>query len=70
MQTVLVSSGATDVIGKMEDMRKWLDARRYEPSLFKYDVVDQKALVTVKFRFHSEATDFAKEFRGSLIPAA
>jgi hypothetical protein len=70
MHIVLVTTRAVDVAPRMEEMRKRLDARHYEPSLFKYHVVDNDALVTVKFSVHGEAADFAMEFRGSVLPAA
>ena len=70
MQMVLVTSDEIYVWRKMQEMRKWLDSHRFEPSRFAYRVEGERALVEVTFTADREAAVFANAFKGTVTSAA
>ena len=59
--------GDSDLVGQMIRMREWLDSRRFEPAVFRYDHVDSSVIIRVDFAAADEAAAFAREFRGKLL---
>jgi hypothetical protein len=59
--------GDSDLVGQMTRMREWLDSRRFEPAVFRYDHVDSSVVIRVDFAAADEAAAFAREFRGTLL---
>jgi len=51
---------------QMTRMREWLDRRRFEPAVFRYEHVDSSVIIHVEFSVEEEAAAFAREFRGTL----
>ncbi len=56
-----------DFATEMTRMRTWLDSRRFEPAVFRYDHVDGAVIVRVDFSVAEEAAAFAEEFGGALL---
>jgi hypothetical protein len=52
---------------EMTRMRTWLDSRRFEPAVFRYDHVQGAVVIRVDFTVAEEAAAFAKEFGGKLL---
>jgi hypothetical protein len=50
----------------LQDMRLWLDERRFEPSTFTYHDLNSGMRIEVSFKFGEEAEAFARRFGGSL----
>jgi hypothetical protein len=48
----------------MTAMREWLDANRYEPTMYKYDHNEDTVVVTVDFTAEMAAEAFATRFDG------
>jgi len=59
--------GDSDLVGQMIRMREWLDSRRFEPAVFRYNHVDSSVVIRVDFAEEQEAAAFAREFRGTLL---
>ena len=59
--------GDSDLVGQMIRMREWLDSRRFEPAVFRYDHVDSSVIIRVDFSEEQEAAAFAREFGGTLL---
>jgi len=59
--------GDSDLVGQMTRMREWLDSRRVEPAVFRYDHVDSSVIIRVDFAAADQAAAFAREFRGTLL---
>jgi len=59
--------GDSDLVGQMMRMREWLDSRRFEPAVFRYDHVDSSVIIRVDFSEEQEAAAFAREFGGKLL---
>ena len=59
--------GDSDLVGQMIRMREWLDSRRFEPAVFRYDHVDSSVIIRVDFAVEDEAAAFAREFGGKLL---
>jgi hypothetical protein len=57
----------TDLTGRMNGMRMWLDRQRFEPSSFRYSPNDTGQSIRVSFKSQTEAVAFAAEFGGSLL---
>jgi len=51
---------------QMTRMREWLDSRRFEPAVFRYEHIDSSVIIHVEFSVEEEAAAFAREFRGIL----
>ncbi len=66
MPTVEVRIAPGDVAARMDDMRRWLDARGI-PGKFTSTGSANEAVVLVEFASGSHAEEFAKEFSGSLV---
>ena len=56
-----------DFADEMTRMRTWLDSRRFEPAVFRYDHVDGAVVIRVDFTVEEEAAAFAREFGGKLL---
>ena len=63
-----VQVGDGELVAQMTRMREWLDSRRFEPAVFRYDHVDSAVIIRVDFAVEQEAVAFAREFRGKLVP--
>ncbi len=70
MDMVIVRMAEIDVPNRMQDMRIWLDAHRYEPSMFKLQTSEPDRVVEINFRVRGEAEAFAARFSGRLSPAS
>jgi hypothetical protein len=57
---------ADDFGAVLKEMRRWLDAHRFEPSTFTYFDLNQGMSVQVSFKVGEEAEAFARRFGGSL----
>ena len=55
---------------RMEQMRTWLDERRYEPATFRYTFCSGAILFRVDFPVEAEANEFATAFGGKLVGGA
>jgi len=64
---VEVRVGADDLFVRMSNMRQWLDHRRFEPDLFRYDRGAYGAVVRVEFKYENEAFVFAEAFGGAVL---
>ena len=53
---------------RMNQMRAWLDHRRFQPSAFRFDGTEPSCC-RVRFQSASEAEEFSREFGGRLIDA-
>jgi hypothetical protein len=54
---------------RMIAMREWLDHCRFEPSTFRYTFTSPGILFNVGFKAETEATAFAQQFGGRILPA-
>ena len=59
--------GNGDLVAQMTRMREWLDGRRFEPAVFRYEHIDGVVVIHVDFAAENEAAAFAREFRGTLL---
>jgi len=64
MRSVMVRLSAAEFSATITAMREWLDANRYEPTLYKSDHNDHTVLVTVDFAGELAAEAFAARFDG------
>lgn len=56
-----------DLVGRLKDMRIWLDGQRFEPSTFTYFYLEPGMMIRVAFELGDEAEAFAHRFGGSLL---
>ncbi len=66
MPTVEVRIAPGDVATRMEDMRRWLDARGIAGKFTSTGSANE-AVVLVEFASGIDAEEFAKEFSGNLV---
>ena len=59
--------GNDDLAAQMTRMREWLDSRRFEPAVFRYEHVDGVVAIYVDFEVEVEAAAFARQFQGKLL---
>jgi hypothetical protein len=64
MRSVTVRLRAAEFSATMTAMREWLDANRYEPTMYKYAHDEHTVLVTVDFAAEMAAEAFATRFDG------
>ena len=64
MRSVTVRLRAAEFSATMTAMREWLDANRYEPTMYKYDRNEHTLLVTVDFAVEMATEAFATRFDG------
>ena len=62
-----IRMGDGDFAGQMTRMREWLDSRRVEPAVFRYDHIDSSVIIRIDFAVEDEAAAFAREFHGTLV---
>lgn len=67
LHTVEVHLGNENLSTTMSAMRTWLDNRRVEPDVFRYEMTATGTVVRVNFKVESEAAAFAQAFPGALI---
>ena len=67
LYTVHVHLDKKRLVARMSEMRIWLDAHRYEPDLFQYQMAGRGAVVCVDFKFQREAFAFAEAFDRSVL---
>ncbi|HEX6842540.1 MAG TPA: hypothetical protein VF113_13475 [Stellaceae bacterium] len=65
--TVEVRSPGHDVVGWVDEMRCWLDARHIEPSRLISTGNSSETVVLCEFGSRGEAERFAAEFSGRLV---
>ena len=65
--TTEVRVGNGDFAAQMTRMRVWLDSRRFEPAVFRYDQSDRAVVIRVDFAAEDEAAAFAQAFAGTLL---
>jgi hypothetical protein len=56
-----------DFVGRLLDMRVWLDDNRFQPSTFTYFYLEPGMMIRVLFNNDDEAAAFADEFGGCLL---
>ena len=59
--------GEGDFVAEMTRMRVWLDSRRFEPAVFRYDHIERGVVIRVEFTIAAEAAAFAEQFRGRVL---
>jgi hypothetical protein len=59
--------GNGELVAQMTRMREWLDSRRFEPAVFRYQHVDGVVVIQVDFEAEEEANAFARKFHGKLL---
>ena len=59
--------GDSDLAAHMTRMREWLDSRRFEPAVFRYQHAGSAVVIHVDFAVEEEAAAFACEFRGKVL---
>jgi len=64
MRSVTVRLRVAQFSAMMTAMREWLDANRYEPTMYKYDHHEDTVLVTVDFAAELAGEAFATRFDG------
>jgi hypothetical protein len=67
LYTTEIRAAEADFAAEMTRMRTWLDGRRFEPAVFRYDPVDGAVVIRVDFSVEAEAAAFAREFGGKLL---
>ena len=68
LYTVQLRLDRETLLGRMSEMRVWLDSHGYEPDLFQYRMQPNGAtMLRVDFKFEKEAFAFAEAFDGSLV---
>jgi hypothetical protein len=58
---------AGQFLDRMNEMRTWLDSRRFEPTIFRYDHIDDGVVILVEFSVEDEAAAFASQFGGTMV---
>ena len=67
--TVAIPIGDDTLSGDyLNEMRRWLDQRRYEPSRFVYHLAGRRPAICIEFKVAREAEEFALAFRGEIVP--
>jgi len=69
MHTVEIELEGADLGVRMNEMREWLDERRFAPALFNWDRNGGGVLLSVAFKLAEEAQAFASRFAGWLVDA-
>ena len=67
MATVEIRLTPADVPARLDEMRRWLDARGITPAKFTSTGSSNETVVLVEFSSSSDAEDFAAAFSGTLI---
>ena len=57
----------TDVVPRLDEIRRWLDARGIKPTKFTSTGSSNEAVITVEFGSSNDAEEFAREFSGNLV---
>jgi hypothetical protein len=65
--TTQIRVGNGEFAAQMTRMRVWLDNRRFEPAVFRYDQVERAVVIRVDFAVEDEAAAFAQEFAGTML---
>jgi hypothetical protein len=66
MRSVTIRLRAAEFSATMTAMREWLDANRYEPTMYKYYRYEHTLLVTVDFAAEMAAEAFATRLTASI----
>ena len=67
MYSIEIRFRAGHFVERMNEMRTWLDSRRSEPAVFRYDHVNGGVVIHVEFAAEAEAAAFAGEFGGTPV---
>lgn len=65
--TTEIRAPAASFAAEMTRMRTWLDSRRFEPAVFRYEHAREAVVIRVDFTVEEEAAAFAREFGGKLL---
>ena len=55
------------LVGRLTDIRVWLDGHRFKPSTFTYFFLESGMKIRVGFKIDDEANAFAQAFGGFLL---
>ena len=69
MHTVEIRLSRIDVAARIEEMRRWLDARGGKSHKFTSTGSSNETVVLIEFEFDADAADFARHFSGSIVPS-
>jgi hypothetical protein len=67
MPTVEIRLTPADVAARLEEVRRWLDARGIKSAKFTSTGSSNEAVVLVEFGSSNDAEEFAQEFSGRLV---
>lgn len=67
MPAVEIRIASAEVATRVDEMRRWLHARRTTPGKFTSTGSAAETVVLVEFVSATDAEDFAKEFSGTLV---
>jgi uncharacterized protein with GYD domain len=67
MPTVEIRLTPADVAARLDEVRRWLDARGIKPAKFTSTGSSDEAVVLVEFDSSSDAEEFALEFSGTVV---
>ena len=67
MATVEIRLQPADVAARLDEIRRWLDARGIKPARFTSTGSSNETVVLVEFNTSSDAEEFAREFAGTLV---
>lgn len=67
MATVEIRLSPADVSRRLDEMRRWLDARRLRPVKFTSTGSSNETVLLVEFGSVEDAEEFAKRFSGALV---
>ena len=69
MHIVEIRLAPIDVAVRIEEMRRWLDARGRKSHKFTSTGSSNETVVLIEFESDADATDFARDFAGSIVPS-
>ena len=67
MPTVEIRLTPADVAARLDEVRRWLDARAIRPAKFTSTGSSNETVVLVEFSSSSDAEAFAREFSGTIV---
>ena len=67
MPTVEIRLTPADVAARLDEVRRWLDARAIRPAKFTSTGSSNETVVLVEFNSSSDAEAFARAFSGTIV---
>ena len=67
MHIVEIRLSRIDVAPRIEEMRRWLDARGCKSHKFTSTGSSNETVVLIEFESDADAADFARHFAGSIV---